>query len=239
MAGTLEMARSAVEAGITRLAATPHLRSDFPGVDVGQIAEQVAEVQRELDAAGIALRVTSGSEASLLWALEASEEELRLASYGQRGRDLLVETPEDVSMIEQLLYAIRVRGPRLTLAHPERSAVLRQDPARLERLVEQGVLLQVNAETLLAPPRSAGRRIAERLCRDGLAHVVASDGHRGRDWRSIDRLSPAVDALSKLVGSERARWMTVEAPSAVLDGTPLRLSAPIQARRRFRSGWGR
>lgn len=237
MAGSLEMARSALASGTARLAATPHLRSDFLGVNVREIAGHVARVQSELEAAGIELQVVCGAEVSLLWALEASEEELRLASYGQLGHDLLVETPEDVSMLEQLLYQVRVHGFRVILAHPERSAVFRQDPSRLVRLAEQGVLLQVNADALLAPPRSSTRRLAERLCRDGLAQVVASDGHRGREWRPVDRLAPAVEVLSGLVGPDRARWMARTAPAAILDGAPLPPAPEVPDGRPFWWRW--
>ena len=58
-------------------------------------------------AAGIDLQVVSGGEVSLLWALDASDEQLLLASYGQRGQDLLIETPDDVSMLEQLLSQVQ------------------------------------------------------------------------------------------------------------------------------------
>jgi protein-tyrosine phosphatase len=236
LAGTLEMARSAAASGIVRLAATPHLRSDFPGVHVEEIAGRVQDVQAELDAAGIGLQVVAGAEASLLWALEASEEELRLASYGQRGRDLLIETPSDVSMVDQLLQQVQARGFRVTLAHPERSRTFGQDPSKLARLGEQGVLLQVNADALFGPHGSSPRRLTERLCRDGLAQVVASDGHRGSEWRPVGRLSRAAAALSRLVGSDYAAWMLTAAPAAILDGEPL----PPAPRAQLNTGfWGR
>lgn len=237
LAGSLEMARSAVASGISRIAATPHLRSDFPGVDVRQIGERAAALQRELHGAGIDLRVTAGAEVSLLWALDASDEELRMASFGQLGHDLLVETPDDVSMIEQLLYQVRLHGYRITLAHPERSSVFRQAPDKLVRLVEQGVLLQVNADALLAPPRSSVRKLAERLCLGGNAHVIASDGHRGHAWRPVDRLPKAVETLKRLVGPERAQWMTATAPAAVLSGQPLPAAPEIKPRRGLMARW--
>jgi protein-tyrosine phosphatase len=237
LAGTLEMARSAVASGIVRLATTPHLRSDFPAVRHEEIAGRVADVQRELSAAGIELHVVAGAEVSLIWALEASEEDLRLASFGQRGHDLLIETPDDVSMLEQLLYQVRVHGYRITLAHPERSPAFRRDASTLVRLTEQGVLVQVNAEALLASSRSPLRKLAERLCLESMAHVVASDGHRGHEWRPVERLSRGVEALSGLVGPDRARWMASEVPAAVLDGAPLPPAPEVQRRRGLLSRW--
>ena len=78
-----------------------------------------------------------------------------LATYGQRGTDLLIETPTfDVVGFESRLNQLRAKGLRVTLAHPERNVEFQRAPSRLADLVHDGVLLQVNAETLLryAPP---------------------------------------------------------------------------------------
>jgi protein-tyrosine phosphatase len=238
LAGSLEMARSAADAGTSVLAATPHLRSDFPGVHVGEIAALCERVQSEIDAAGIELRVVAGAETSLVWALEASDEDLRLATYGQHGSDLLIETPSDVSMLEQLLFQVRACGFRVILAHPERSSAFKSDPEPLARLHEQGVLFQVNASALLAPKRSTTRRLAEWLCREGLAHVLASDGHRGNEWRPVSELAAGVEALSRLVGPPRTLWMARDVPGAIVEGAAVLPDAPpVYAERR--SFWRR
>ena len=86
------MARAAVAAGTKMIAATPHLRADFSAVHVEELAERCERLRGVLARAEIPLHVVSGAEASLLWSLRASDEELTLASYGGRGTDLLVET---------------------------------------------------------------------------------------------------------------------------------------------------
>ncbi len=114
--------------------------------------------------AGIDIRIVSGAEVSLVWALEASDEQLALATYDQRGTDLLIETPTfNVIGLESLLYRLRAKGLRVTLAHPERSVDFQRDPARLVELVRQGVLLQVNAETLLKARRRSDAQSSRTL----------------------------------------------------------------------------
>lgn len=90
----------------------------------------------------------SGAETSLVWALEASDEQLRLASYGQRGKDLLIETPSSaVGGLGSLLYQVRVRAPGDPCAPRTQRGVPAQSCAPV-RLGGAGVLLQVNAESL-------------------------------------------------------------------------------------------
>ena len=228
------MARAAVAVGVGTMAATPHLRSDFPDVHVEEIGPRCQELRQALAEENIPLQVVSGAEASLIWALDASDEDLRLASYGQRGTDLLIETPTDVSMLENLLSAIRLRGYRVTLAHPERSPELYRRPERLEELSQQGVLLQVNAGALLSRRGRVGR-LAERLARAGLVTALASDSHRASRWRPLTDLPAASDPLIALVGPARGEWMTETAPTAILDGTDLPAAPPVEPP--LRSRW--
>jgi protein-tyrosine phosphatase len=239
VAESLEMARTAAQAGIGTVVATPHLRADFPDVHVEELAERCREVQEALDREGVALAVVSGAEVSLDWALEASEEELRLASYGQLGTDLLVETPDNVSLLERMLGPLTDRGYRVTLAHPERATAYQRDPQRLESLVDQGALVQVNAASVLGRWRNARGRLVVRLCRDGLAHALASDGHRAQGWRPITDLPEAVEKLSEAVGSERARWLACEGPRAICQGAPLRVPPPMSEETERRGWFGR
>ena len=233
--GSLDMARTAAAAGVKMMAATPHLRADFPGVDLEALPDQCEALRRSVRDAGIALKVVGGAEASVMWALEASDEQLKLASYGQRGKDLLIETPNDVSMVENILFAIRSKGFRITLAHPERQPVFQEDPSRLERLGEQGVLLQINATALLHRRRPYGR-LAEHLVRSGLVHAVSSDGHRASQWRAVTELADGLEVLSEMVGPHRARWLCSSAPAAILTGVALPPAPPIVASTGWR-GW--
>ena len=66
------LAREAVAGGVTVMAATPHLRADFPSVHVAELGSHVRALQAALDAAGVALQVVSGGEVDVLWAQSAS-----------------------------------------------------------------------------------------------------------------------------------------------------------------------
>jgi protein-tyrosine phosphatase len=231
---SVELARAAAEQGTRVLAATPHLRGDFPDVYPDELASRCDEVRAAIRAAGVELEVVQGGEAGLTWALHAPEEDVRAGSYGARGTDLLVETPYGslADNFEQLLLSLADRGYRLLLAHPENNPTFQRTPERLRGLVERGVLLQVTARSLIRPDRRRGPRpLAEWLVGEGLAHVLASDAHSGRQLRP-PALAVGVDAAARLVGEARARWMVDEAPAAVLAGEPLPEPPPAEARRR-------
>ena len=61
--------------------------------------------------------------------------------------------------------------------------------------------------------------------------MIASDGHRAAEWRPVSALAAGVEALSRLVGAERAAWMARDVPGAILDGLALPEPPPAQAPR--------
>jgi protein-tyrosine phosphatase len=230
-----EMLRTAADSGTATIVATPHLRGDFPNVHVGELAARGDELRAWITDQGLEIELVNGGEVGLVWALDAEDEALRLGSFGQRGADLLIETPTSTGGIESLLYQVRTRGFRVTLAHPERSREFQRDASALEALVERGILLQVNADGLLGNARkSPTARLAQQLCVDGLVHALASDSHRAEQWRPVSVMPEAVAAAAELVGPERAEWMVVDSPAAIVAGRPLPEAPPVVSPQRQR-----
>jgi protein-tyrosine phosphatase len=227
--GSLELLRAAAAAGTGTIAATPHLRADFPDVHVGELADRCQRVRDAAAEQAIAIGIVEGAEVSVAWAAKASAESLRLASYGQRGTDLLIETPTSKLVgLERFLYELRAKGYRVTLGHPERNLEFQRDSDPLWQLAEQGVLLQVNAGSLLRGQGPAKtRRLATSLVRDGVAHAIASDGHRAHQWRPVTLLGEAAGVLRELVGEERAAWMARAVPGAIATGAELPAAPPL------------
>ena len=219
--GSLDVLAAAAEEGTVTLAATPHVRPDHPDVVPAELGERTAELAAAAAREGLEIELVAGGEVDLLWAQHASDEDLRAVSFGQRGHDLLVETPygELPERFEDLLFKLSVRGFRILLAHPERSRTFQHDRRRLATLVDHGILLQVTAVSLSSTERrSRSRRLARELVREGLAHVIASDSHGGHIPRT--GLRGGVEAAAQLA-PKRAVWMVTEVPAAILAGDPL------------------
>ena len=219
---SLLLARAAAADGCQIMAATPHLRDDHPAVRPEELAARCAALNTALAAASIALQVVPGGEVDVLWARSASDEELRLVSFGQRGTDLLLETPYGPLPFgfENAVAGLRERGYRILLAHPERNPSFQRDPSRLRQLVRDGVLVQVTAQSLIDDGRRSGsRELAIAMVDEGLAHVIATDAHRAREFRPPN-LAAGVLAASRIAPA-RATWMVVDAPLAILAGKPL------------------
>jgi protein-tyrosine phosphatase len=101
------------------------------------------------------------------------------------------------------------------IGHPERAAGFLDGGLQLLRpVLADGAVLQVNACSLLGRQGPEARDGARRLVRDGLAYVIASDGHPGhRDHTLADGEAPAIAAGAS---REYAQQLTQANPRVLL-----------------------
>ena len=132
------MARVFVAEGVTVVAATPHVRDDFP-TSANVMLHSVAALRRVLDEAEIPLTLLPGAEVAVDWVARLDDDELRRLSLAGSGRYVLVETPYrgwPVELLERLLR-LRAAGFTPVLAHPERNPVVQATPSLLAPLVSR------------------------------------------------------------------------------------------------------
>ena len=232
--GSLELARRAVADGTTTLVATPHVSWDMPENDAARIAACVDALQGRLEEEGIDVTIRTGGELAVTRAFELEEDELRALRLGG-GEWLLAECPLTAvaTGFDTAVQSIAARGHRILLAHPERSPMLQKDPEILRMLVESGMLTSITGGALLGRFGSTVKRFAFWLLEEDLVHNVASDAHDAvrRPPGMRQALHAADDELPGV--GDRAEWLTVSVPRAILDGGPIpEPPSPPPARRR-------
>ena len=123
--------------------------------------------------------------------------------------------------LERTVSQLLARGHGVVLAHPERSPVFQDRPGRLRDLVAAGALCSITAGALEGHFGPASQWFALELLRDGLVHSLASDAHAavGRPPGLQAGLDAAARHLPGVV--RQTRWLTSEAPAAILAGEPL------------------
>jgi protein-tyrosine phosphatase len=235
--GSLALARAAVSAGTRVMAATPHIGHRYPIVP-GELPGRVAALNEALAESGIPLDVVRGGELAASLAADLPPSDLEAIAL-DGGSCILLECPFVMSggVMPAVVAHVRERGFRVLLAHPERSPEYLRDPRLLTALVEDGAYVQVTAASLVGRFGRTVRKYALGLLDAGLIHVVASDAHDAHD-----RGPELVEAVEEAVRHARlpagaTRFLTEEAPRALLDDAPV---PPFPAgRRRRRWPWAR
>ena len=215
---SLKLAEAAAAAGTRTIAATPHIREDYP-FDHATIPWQVNRLNADLRAAGIELDVVRGGEIALSILPELDDAALKELTLGG-GPYLLIESPytHATDLLEADIFGLQARGFRALLAHPERSPSFLADPGRLTVLVERGVLCSVTSASLVGRFGKTIRKFAVSMLREGLAHDVASDAHDPHS-RTPD-IAAGLRAVSGELSAAASQvpWFTEDAPAAILAG---------------------
>jgi protein-tyrosine phosphatase len=214
---SIAMAREAHEDGIAAVCATPHIRDDHD-VRAEDIGARVRELQVQVDAAGLDVRVLPGGELAQERASGLSYEQLRLATLGGGGRWLLLE-PSPGPITSELAADVRrlaAHGLQTIIAHPERHAGADLSE-RLAELAELGCLVQWTAAFVTDAHTTD---VALAFAREGLVHVLGSDAHSARAGRPL-RLRAAFSRLESVCSRERVSWMRDSTPRAIVNGDPV------------------
>lgn len=212
-----EVARAAVADGVEVMAATPHVRADFPTTPE-RMERGVAELREDFEREGIGLEVVPGGEVELDWLGSLSLEDLQRFTLAQTGRYLLVEFPYYgwPLPLEAAIHSLRRSGITPILAHPERNADVQERPDRLEAAVSAGAFIQVTAGSLEGSAGRGARRAVRRLLALGLVHVIASDAH------SPSVREAGLSRARAAVGDQAlAAYLMEEAPAQILAGEPV------------------
>lgn len=214
---SLEIARRAAADGVRVIAATPHVRDDYP-TQPGTMERLVAEVRAAIQREGIPIDVRPGGEIAIDWLDRLSESDLIRFGLGGSPHYILVEFPYAgwPLSLHEWVFRLVTRQVTPVIAHPERNADLQANPEELRPLVDAGALVQITAASLEGRIGRPSRSAAQAMIENGLAHLLASDAHTP-DVREAGLL-----AAAEAVGdSKLARWLTLEMPMAIVTDAPL------------------
>jgi protein-tyrosine phosphatase len=230
MAASLAHAERMARDEVRKATVTPHVgHPDFP-VDVATIPVRTRALQTALDRAGIPLRLHPGGEIHPDGAAALGRGELEVIAHGPAGaRWVLLEVPFagiGTGFLDACRH-LRGHGFNLLIAHPERAAGFLPDGLRrLRPVIADGALLQVNVCSMLGRHGPEAEHAAARLVGDGLAYVLASDGHGGGRRRHTLAAATAL-ALRAGASALRSRQLTGANPRFLLEhGIP---AEPVRA----------
>ena len=204
----LALCAGAADHGTRVLFATPHV---WPSLPLTRDRERgVRAAHAELADAAAA----HGLDLRLGWELTPQTSLLAQDPARYRLGDLpavLMEIPFLGPLALSLRLAEHIEAAGLTpvIAHPERAESVLAEPAAAAGLRERGWLVQVNATSLLGAHGPLEEEAAWTLVEDGVADLVASDGHRAARPPHLDE------------AYERVRARVGEGADALFDGSAL------------------
>ncbi|TBW09307.1 capsular biosynthesis protein [Azotobacter chroococcum] len=211
---TLQLARLAVQDGITHLICTPHIHPGRYDNTQAGIEAVRNEFSAALKQAGIPLQVAAAAEVRFGLELMDSLARGTLPFLGewQGNKVLLLEFPhgEVPFAAERLTQWLLQRQVMPMIAHPERNKGFLRNPGKLKPFLQQGCLLQVTAGSVAGRFGPAAQALAHALLKQGLVNVLASDAHNLQHRPPL--LSEGLAHAARLVGDAQAERLVRHTP---------------------------
>lgn len=174
----LEMIKRAESLGTKDIVATPHFRRGYfetPFNEVKIIANYLKSLVKE---EGLNINIHYGQE---VYFSERILEDLEKGIIGtiDEGRYMLLEFPMRKIPKEAVdyIYEINLKGITPIIAHPERYLDVVKNPERLNELIEEGCLFQLNAGSIRGDFGRDIKKTSEILIKHGIYGFIGSDAH--------------------------------------------------------------
>ncbi len=211
---SIECARMLVEAGYSQAFCTPHIWPNLPHNNPAMIVQKTEGLQKELERAGVPLKLFPGGELNLRpemvnWSRE------QIPTFAMKGKycffDLWIDKlpPFFWPVVEHL----QGFGLKVIVAHPERMRAVQMEPGLVEEFLARGLLLQGNLQCFSDAPESPTRRMVEKFIRERRYFLLGTDTH------TPDTLPMRLSGLKKaidLVGDEYVDQLTMSNPLTLI-----------------------
>ncbi|MBA9025663.1 tyrosine-protein phosphatase [Peribacillus huizhouensis] len=228
----LDMANTAVGAGINHLFATPHHMNGQYINKKNEILARVTEVNKHLQQETIPLTIHPGQEVRIHQHLIISLEMDEVLTLDNRGKYLLLELPSGYVPIytQEVIYQLLMKGITPIIVHPERNRELIEDPHLLFQLVQQGALTQLTSGSVIGLFGKKIKSFSEKIIEHHLAHFIATDAHNvGSRGFSLQE---AFETITKTYGIDHTLNFKENALT-VLQGQSISIEPPIPIRKKI------
>ena len=210
---SMEMLRLACDTGIRALVATPHILDSFQNEEL--IISRFRKLSKAAIEEKLPIDVFLGAEINFQFGIEEFLE-TSIGTYRGMGLYFLIETTMThyPKHFEETLFNIIQTGKIPIFAHPERIGPITGDIDLISRLVNMGMLIQLNSGSLLGIFGGKVNTFAWELVEKRLVHFIASDAHSTR--RRTFNLDKVWDEVCERYDEDTAEKLMYTNPLKVL-----------------------
>lgn len=230
--GFLNMAKTAVQDGITHLFATPHHLNGRYENTKSEILECVPKMNKILEIENIPLTLHPGQEVRIHRELFNSLKTDEILTLDNKGKFILLEFPlgEVPTFSRETVYELLLKDITPIIVHPERNLGLLEENNQLFDLVKEGALVQLTCGSILGKFGKRVKNFSQKIIEHNLAHFIATDAHNV-STRGFT-LQQAYETISKTFGISQTFYFKENA-EIMLSGKHLYIEEPVRIKKKI------
>ena len=209
------MLKLAYAQGVRTIIATPHFRRGLFECPINKISDQyqaLKDISRQMDER---IKVFQGCEYfAEIGMAQVSKMEPRYTMAGTTYVLAEFSRTAELSSMRAILRELISSGYKPILAHIERCECLHQIQ-HVKELAKLGVLMQVNADSVLGEGGNRVKKFCQKLIKENLLSFIATDAH-GSKVRPPN-IAKCANYLESKMGYDYAKKILIDNPQKIVD----------------------
>ncbi len=179
--------------GYKKMIMTPHIMGDFYKNSPENILPCLEKLRDFVKENNLEIQLEAAAEYYLdEFLLEKLKKKENLLTFGRNNNDkkfILFETAfmSPPYFLDEAVFLMQSEGYQPVFAHPERYTYLYDNFSILDKLLEKGVLLQINLNSLGGYYAQGAQKLAEKLVQNNLVSFVGTDCHNEKHLKSLEK----------------------------------------------------
>lgn len=210
------MLQEAKKAGFTDIFLTPHYIENYYDLDIQTRKEKFEELQKIAKEKNIDINLYLGSEIFINPEIDVLYSKKAILTLNN-SRYMLIEIPmnDTILYLDDVIENLTCIGIVPILAHPERYQYVQNDITVCERLIDKGVLFQMNFGSIIGVYGKDVKKTAIKLLKNNYIHFLGSDVHRKESIYT--KIESAKKKIIKIIGKEKFDILTIENPNHIIN----------------------
>lgn len=184
---SIDILRILKKIGYKKVITTPHIMGDFYKNNPEAIRQKLLQLKSKLTEEDINIEVEAAAEYNLddhFMDLLANGDEL--LTFGKKY--ILVETAffNKPAFLFDAIFKINAMGLTPILAHPERYLYVQENPVFAKKLIEKGMLLQLNLGSLIGLYSIPVKKLSIKMIHEQMIQFLGTDIHSIEHAKSIE-----------------------------------------------------
>ncbi len=187
---SINILESLSNSGVTDIILTPHYitGTSYVSKKLDNIVK-LKELKKALSNNNIDINIYLGNEVYIFDDIYRYVKENRICSLNNT-EYILIELPMSGNYpdYKEILYDLQKQGFKVILAHPERYISFQNDYNKIHEMVDMGVLLQCNIDSILGNYGTKAKKTIKYILKNKLLSFVGTDIHIDKeDYSYIDK----------------------------------------------------
>ena len=126
----------------------------------------------------------------------------------------------EIANLNNIIFELLSNDIIPIIAHPERYSYIQKDIKKVEEIVNQGALLQINYGSIIGSYGKKAKKTTKKLLKNNLVSLLGTDIHHpnSETYTNMDKIRKK---LTKIIGEQKSNKLMIENPNKLLGNSTI------------------